>query len=129
MCSALGLLHQMRVADCKVACKRANQSQFPILLIWMSSPENQTSLAKLRSCFELALFCRRNVSEDVMNYVAEVCSSSILIHWDFRARDLIANVRRGMLSVITRAMHSELSESNLQFILFQTNVSRVRVFH
>jgi len=128
MCSALGLLHQKRVTECKVACERAIQlamSDFADMDV-LSVRENQAALAKLQSCFELALFCRRNVADqkDVLAYVSDVCSSSIPIHWDFEAHDLIANVRRGMFSVIARVMHSELSPKLAHFQLVAARTAR-----
>ena len=124
ICTALGSLHQNLVSQCKAACQRAVQltiSDFADSDVF-SVIENQTSLAKLRSCIELAMFCNLSSKQDILNYVLDVCESAIPIHWDFEAHDLISNVRRGMISAITRVLHSDLSPkfNHYQFLVAKT---------
>jgi len=68
------------------------------------------------------MFCNLSSKQDVLNYVLDVCESSIPIHWDFEAHDLISNVRRGMISAITRVLHSDLSPkfNHYQFLVAKT---------
>jgi hypothetical protein len=126
MCTALGLLHQNRVAECKSACERAMQlviSNFADMDV-LSVIENQASLAKLRSCTELAMLCQFTNKEDVLKYSLEVCGTPIPIHWDFEAHDLISNVRRGMISATTKVLHTDLGPRLTQFQLIAAKTAR-----
>jgi hypothetical protein len=126
MCTALDLLHQNLLTDCKAACERAVQlviSDFADTDV-LSVVENQASLAKLRSCMELSMICDRHEKDDVLNYALDVCCSSIPIHWDFEAHDLISNIRRGMISAVTRVLYSDLSPRLAHFQLVVAKTAR-----
>jgi hypothetical protein len=126
MCTALGLLHQSHAAESKSACERAIQlviHDFADMDV-LSVIENQASLAKLRSCTELATLCQLTNKQDVLKYLLEVCGSSIPIHWHFEAHDLISNVRRGMISAITNVSHADLGPKLSQFHLMTAKTAR-----
>jgi hypothetical protein len=126
MYSALTLLHQNLVTECKAACNRAVElviSDFADMDV-LSVMENQNSLAKLRSCFEVGMLCQHYSSSDILNHVLQVCSSRIPIHWDFEAHDLISNVRRGMVSAIVRVLHTDLSPKLAHFQLAAARTAR-----
>ena len=126
MCTALGLLHQNRVAESQAACERAIQlviADFSDRDV-LSVIENQASLAKLRSCIELAMLCHCTGKKDVLKHSTDVCGGSVPIHWDFEAHDLISNVRRGMISAITKVLHTDLGPNLTHFQLIVARTAR-----
>jgi hypothetical protein len=54
--------------------------------------------------------CNLSSKPDVLNYVLDVGEGAIPSHCDFAALVFcISNVRRGMISAITRVLHSDIS--------------------